>query len=65
MAPVHRPDPLPSACAHLKAVIDGTIQARQLADRSWRYLTPFRCDDCGRKWSEVHDQTMPRDTVGK
>jgi hypothetical protein len=51
-------------CSHVAAEATGTTEAHQVRG-GWLYSTPYRCPDCGLRFTERHAQPAPRsDAVG-
>lgn len=50
-------------CDHIKAVMDGVIMGARLRDGDWLYELPYHCPDCGARFTEMHRQRAPRDTL--
>jgi len=48
-------------CQHFKAERTAApTEGRQLPDGHWQYREQFHCPDCGKVFTEIHDQTVTR-----
>ena len=46
------------SCAHFEAVQVGVICGVQLRGGHWLYEVPYHCPACGRRFTEMHRQTL-------